>query len=37
MEGLWEGGWAKWVWGIKESTEITVALYANYFGCKFKN
>ena len=27
---LWEGGWAKWVWGIKESTpEIIVALYAN--------
>ena len=29
-EGLWEGGWAKWLRGIKESTpEITVALYAN--------
>ena len=28
--GLWEGGWAKWVRGIKESTpEIIVALYAN--------
>ena len=26
----WEGGWAKWVRGIKESTpEIIVALYAN--------
>ena len=30
LEGLWEGGWAKRVRGIKESTpEITVALYAN--------
>ena len=30
LEGLWEGGWAKWVRGIKESTpEIIVALYAN--------
>ena len=30
MEGLWEGGWAKWVRGTKESTpEIIVALYAN--------
>ena len=29
-EGLWEGGWAKWVRGIKESIpEITVALYPN--------
>ena len=29
-EGLWEGGWANWVRGIKESTpEITLALYAN--------
>ena len=28
--GLWEGGWAMWVRGIKESTpEICVALYAN--------
>ena len=36
LEGLWEGGWAKWVRGIKESTpEIIVALYANEFGCKF--
>ena len=27
---MWEGGWAKWVKGIKESTpEIIVALYAN--------
>ena len=30
LEGLWEGGWAKWVRGIKESTpEFTVVLYAN--------
>ena len=30
VEGLWEGGWAKWVRGIKESTpEIIVVLYAN--------
>ena len=30
LEGLWEGGWAKWVGDIKESTpEIIVALYAN--------
>ena len=30
LEGLWEGGWAKWVRGIKESyPEIIVALYAN--------
>ena len=30
LEGLWEGGWAKWVRDIKESTpEIIVALYAN--------
>ena len=30
LEGLWEGGWAKWVRGIKESApEIIVALYAN--------
>ena len=30
LEGLWEGGWATWVRGIKESTpEIIVALYAN--------
>ena len=30
IEGLWEGGWAKWVRAIKESTpEIIVALYAN--------
>ena len=30
LEGLWEGGWAKWVRGIKESTpEIIAALYAN--------
>ena len=30
LEGLWEGRWAKWVRGIKESTsEITVALYDN--------
>ena len=29
-EGLWEGGWAKWVRGTKESTpEIIVALDAN--------
>ena len=28
--GVVEGGWAKWVRGIKESTpEIIVALYAN--------
>uniref|UniRef100_A0A667G1M2 Propionyl-CoA carboxylase alpha chain, mitochondrial n=1 Tax=Lynx canadensis TaxID=61383 RepID=A0A667G1M2_LYNCA len=27
MEGLWEGGWAKWVRGIKESTPEIVALY----------
>ena len=27
---MWEGGWAKWVRGIKESTpEIIVILYAN--------
>ena len=26
---MWEGGWAKWVRGTKESTEIIVALYAN--------
>ena len=24
-----EGGWAKWLRGIKESSEIIVALYAN--------
>ena len=30
LEGLWGGGWAKWVRGIKESTpEITVTLSAN--------
>ena len=30
LEGLWEGGWAKWVRDIKESTpEIIVALYNN--------
>ena len=30
LEGLWEGGWAKWSKGIKESTpEIIVALYAS--------
>ena len=30
LEELWEGGWAKWVRGIKEFTpEIIVALYAN--------
>ena len=30
QEGLWEGGWAKWVRGTKESApEIIVALYAN--------
>ena len=30
LEGLWEGEWAKWVRGIKESTpEIIVALCAN--------
>ena len=30
LEGLLEGGWAKWVRGIKESTpDIIVALYAN--------
>ena len=30
LEWLWEGGWAKWVRGIKESTpEIIAALYAN--------
>ena len=30
LEGLWEGVWAKWVRGIKESTpEIIVSLYAN--------
>ena len=30
LEGLREGGWAKWGRGIKESTpEIIVALYAN--------
>ena len=30
LEGLWEGGWAKWIRGIKESNpEIIVALYAN--------
>ena len=30
LEGLWEGRWAKWVRGIKESTpEIIIALYAN--------
>ena len=27
---VWEGGWSKWVRGIKESTpEIIVAPYAN--------
>ena len=27
---VWEGGWVKWVRGIKESTpEIIVALYTN--------
>ena len=30
LEGLWEGGWTKWVRGIKASTpEIIVAVYAN--------
>ena len=30
LDGVWEGGCAKWVKGIKESTpEIIVALYAN--------
>ena len=30
LEGLWEGGWAKGVRDIKESTpEIIVALHAN--------
>ena len=30
LEGLWEGRWAKWGRGIKESTpEIIVSLYAN--------
>ena len=30
LEGLWEGGWVKWVRGTKESIpEIIVALYAN--------
>ena len=30
MGGVVGGGWAKWVWGIKESIpEIIVALYAN--------
>ena len=30
LEGLWEGRWAKWGRGIKESTpEIIVALDAN--------
>ena len=30
MECLWEGGWAKWVRGIKESTpEIIASLYIN--------
>ena len=30
LEGLWEGEWAKWVRGTKESTtETIVALYAN--------
>ena len=34
---MWEGGWAKWVRGTKESTpEISVALDANSFGCKLK-
>ena len=37
LEGLWKGGWAKWVRGVKESTpEITVALYAN-LGVNLKN
>ena len=30
LVGLWEGGWAKWVRGPRESTpEIITALYAN--------
>ena len=30
LKGLWEGGWAKCVRGIKESTpEIMVGMYAN--------
>ena len=30
LEGTWEGGWAKCIKGIKESTpEIIDALYAN--------
>ena len=30
LEGLWEGEWAKWVRGTKESTpEVIAALYAN--------
>ena len=30
LEVQWEGGWAKWVRGIKESTsEVIVTLYAN--------
>ena len=30
LERVWEGGWAKWVKSIKESTpEIIVALYAD--------
>ena len=37
LEGLWEGEWAKWVRGIKESTpEIIIALYAN-FDVNLKN
>ena len=37
LAGLWEGGWAKWVRGTKESTpEIIVALYAN-LDVNFKN
>ena len=30
LEELWEGAWAKWVRGIKESIpEIIVAVYGN--------
>ena len=37
LEGLWEGGWAKWVRGTKESTpEIIVHMLTN-LDVNFKN
>ena len=37
LDGVWEGGWAKWVRGTKESTpEVIVALDAN-LDVHFKN